>query len=573
MTSGLFSGAILRGLAFRVLFFLSLALLPIGLIAVAQSQQISEQNRINGELSLLAITEQASFAESHILQEAFGAAEALGSIVKLYRNDTEACRRFVRAYHDATGHYGLVGFIPMDGVMTCASQSNVIDYSKNRMFLELLEDPSRAANPIEFDAVSGKPRTSITTPVYENETLVGFIILSVPFEAIDRIEEPELALTPVALMTFNKHGEILTTEHGLEVSADEVPANIALSLFAGQPQSVFKAENQKDLTRLYAVQSIVQGAVYSLSVWPENSELLLPNAIQRFGTVLPIAMWAASLVVAFWALNRLAIRHIRKLSRQMRRFALNRNLPENALGTGVPSELVDMESAFIAMGESILKDEAKQEDSLREKNILLKEVHHRVKNNLQLISSIMNMQIRQAKTDEASRVLRRLQERILGLATVHKNLYQNDDLVRVNAHSLLKEIVNQLLAVGLAPGSNVNVKQRYDDVWLDADDAAPLTLLTSEAITNALKYVAQESRSKDQLEISMAYDGPEAAVLQVANTKGGVPNDEGTGLGSRLIDAFARQLNGQVEVEETATHYCMTLRFPVPDRKKQVYDY
>jgi two-component sensor histidine kinase len=284
-------------------------------------------------------------------------------------------------------------------------------------------------------------------------------------------------------------------------------------------------------------------------------------------------MWIASLVVAFWALNRLALRHIRKLGRQMRRFALNRNLPRIALGSSVPVELRDMEAAFIGMGESILRDEAQLEDSLREKNILLKEVHHRVKNNLQLISSIMNMQIRQADSDEAGHVLRRLQERILSLATVHKNLYQSDNTVRADAKQLLSEAVGQLLKVGLASNSNVKVVQEYADISLEADDAAPLTLLVSEAITNALKHVGTDTDDAGELSVHLVTDGPERALLTISNTIINIPREAGTGLGSKLIHAFARQLNGNVEIEQTDDRYILSLRFHVPQGARAVNDY
>ena len=100
MTSGFFTGDILRGLAARVLFFLSLALLPIGLIAIAQTREIAKQNEASTELSLIALTERASTAERQIFQEAFGAAEALGSIVLLHTADPQACSEFMRYYRD-----------------------------------------------------------------------------------------------------------------------------------------------------------------------------------------------------------------------------------------------------------------------------------------------------------------------------------------------------------------------------------------------------------------------------------------------------------------------------------------
>ncbi len=573
MTSGFFNGDLLRGLAFRVLFFLSLAMLPIGLIAISQTQQIAGQNRINAELSLIAITEQAASAEAQILREAFGAADALRSIAKLRRNDLEECSRFFRAYQADNPYFSLVGFIPTDGLMVCSSAEAPFDFSENSDFIEAMANPAPRIQSIQDGAVTRRSVTVVTTPVFEDEELIGFVAISIPFSAFEAIREPVLSLTPTALMTFNKAGKVITSERGLDASPQELPADIALAVFTHEESAVFEAKNKSGVSRVYAIQPIVRDVVFAVSVWPTDAPFLNPSIITRLGALIPIAMWAASLVVAFWALNRLAIRHIRKLVRQMRRFALNRSLPREALGAGVPSELVEMEAAFVGMAESILRDEASLEDSLREKNILLKEVHHRVKNNLQLISSIMNMQIRQAKTKDASLVLRRLQERILSLATVHKNLYQNDNLVRVDAAVLLHEVVNQLLSVGLAPGSNVNVVQEYAEISIDADDAAPLTLLVSEALTNALKHIMQDSTAKAEIAVTLEPQSDDHAKLTVRNTKGNTPDVEGTGLGSRLIHAFSRQLNGQTEIAETAYDYTLEIVFPVPQVSKQVYDY
>jgi two-component sensor histidine kinase len=203
----------------------------------------------------------------------------------------------------------------------------------------------------------------------------------------------------------------------------------------------------------------------------------------------------------------------------------------------------------------------------------LKEVHHRVKNNLQLISSIMNMQIRQASTPDAKRVLQRLQDRILSLATVHKSLYQNDNLTRVDGGVLMHEIVNQLLSVGLPSGSGITVTQKYEAIQLDPDDAAPLTLLVSEAVTNALKYVAVGQTNKGWIEVNLKYTAPEMALLTVKNSTGHGEVEKGTGLGSRLINAFSRQLNGQFEIIEEPDSYTLSVEFPVPLKSKIVYDY
>ena len=322
--------------------------------------------------------------------------------------------------------------------MTCSSTGQNHDFSDDKNFQSLLKAPVRRAMPVLQGAVSNQVVTLINAPVYEERELIGFMALSIPEDAINAIREPKGKHSSVAMMTLNKKGHILTTENGLEVAKKEYPSDVALSLLTTAEPNVFFSHNSEGQERAYAIVPIVPDTVFALSAWPSNTPFLDTGVSTRLSALLPIVMWLASLIVAFWALNRLAINHIRKLGRQMRRFALNRTLPRGTLGPSVPTELVEMESAFVGMAESILRDEATLEDSLRQKNILLKEVHHRVKNNLQLISSIMNMQIRQAKSEDARFVLRRLQDRILSLATVHKNLYQNDDLVRVNASELTR---------------------------------------------------------------------------------------------------------------------------------------
>ncbi|HDY95302.1 hypothetical protein LCGC14_0133990 [marine sediment metagenome] len=573
MTSGFLSTNIFRGLAFRVLLFLSLALLPIGLIAVVQTREIADQSLENAELSLLAITEQASTLENGTIREAFGAAAALASVVNLIKSDDVSCSAFMREYQELSELYTVVSFITPEGNMDCVSTGVSGNVSDRDVFQKMTQFKTRMANVTDNPAQSSEPVMIVTNPLKVDDELIGFINLSVPLKSFDDAPEPEQSARPISMLTFNAQGDILTSKGALDTILKELPSFAALKWYAGKSGRVFHETNQEGEERVYAVLPIVSGVGYAMSVWPKNSPLLKAGAMTRLSFVLPIAMWLASLIVAFWALNRLAIKHIRKLGRQMHHFALNRTLPRTTLGGVVPTEIVNMEHAFVGMAESILRDEAALEDNLRQKNILLKEVHHRVKNNLQLISSIMNMQIRQATTPDSKRVLQRLQDRILSLATVHKSLYQNDNLSRVDGGALMHEIVNQLLSVGLPSGSAVKVIQNYEAVQLDPDDAAPLTLLVSEAITNALKYVAADATGAGQIEVSLSHTQPEMALLLVKNTVGKGEVEDGTGLGSRLINAFSRQLNGQVEITEDDGLYVLRVEFHVPLQAKDVYDY
>ncbi|WP_187429554.1 hypothetical protein ROLI_040580 [Roseobacter fucihabitans] len=574
MTGGFLHGDLFRGLTFRILVFLSLALLPFGLIAIVQTRELARQADTNAELSLLGLTEQASGAERTIIQEGLGAAQALSSIVGIFADDPLACASFLHAYQQASNRYSLVGFLPANGVMTCSSAGGVHDFSDNPDFIKAVETTQRTVFVNPMGPLSGAPMLAIMHPHFVEGTFVGFATLSVPLAILRDMSDPETTTQPHDIITFNSAGEPLTSDRPRSVSLSDLPLNRSLKNFVGYSTSVFEDVNTEGDARVYTVVPIVPDLVYVIGIWRQEEVLAGTSHANALSVFLPVLMWIASLIVAFWSINRLAIGYIRRLGRQMRIFAFNRSLPRATLSASAPREFVEIQKVFMSMADSIIRDEASLENSLREKNILLKEVHHRVKNNLQLISSIMNMQIRRAPTEASRQVLRRLQERILSLATVHKNLYQNEGLDRVDAGALIEEIVGQLLVIGLPAGSQVAVEQSYASVMLDTDDAAPLTLLVSEAVTNAMKYIGPgDDDTRACLDISLTQPEPEVACFSITNSFDAAPAVEGTGLGMQLINAFARQLNAQVVSGKQDQTYHLILTFPVPHRAKPTLDY
>lgn len=236
-----------------------------------------------------------------------------------------------------------------------------------------------------------------------------------------------------------------------------------------------------------------------------------------------------------------------------------------------------LETAFLGMAEDLLHDEAQQEARLREKSILLKEVHHRVKNNLQIISSIMNMQIRRADVPETKRALSQVQDRIMGLSGVHRTLYQATNLTQINAAHLIEQIVEQSRAIGGAGDAAVHTKMKLDPVIIYPDQAVPLSMLVAEALTNAMKYIGAVEDRAPELSVTLSLDGGEVAYLSISNTRGSSAFNEknvpSTGLGQQLISAFAAQLNGQLEIVEEPSRYEVKVTFKVEEFKEEPVDY
>jgi two-component sensor histidine kinase len=574
MTTGFFNGDILRGLAARVLLFLSLALLPIGIIAIVQTRAISDQSRASAELSLIGATEIATSGEQQIFQDAFSAAKALSSVVRLRRQNNDECSGFLEEYKVASGIYSLVAFTALDGIMSCSSVGRSVDLSNSEEFKKAVKLNRRHAIANDSPSISGEPVVVVYSPVVDRRETIGIMAVSIPSSTLSKPDEPEQDLTPITVMTVNRSAEVLTNDGKAENPAQELPIGFEPMRYPADNGRVFEGRNDQGEDRVYAVIPVVPDTIFAVSVWPADALLGNRDITSRLSSITPILMWVASLVVAFWALNRLAIKHIRKLGRQMRRFAMNRTLPPDTLDPSVPKELVDMEQAFLDMAESLLQDEAVLENSLREKNILLKEVHHRVKNNLQLISSILNMQIRLTGAPGEREVLQRLQQRILGLATVHENLYKNDNLVRVDASVLLRKLVDQVVSLGLVPITGLTITQNYDEVMLDPDDAAPLALLVAEAVSNALKYADGGNGASSKVDVELSQVGEADAKLTVRNSVAATDvEDVKPGLGTKLITAFARQLNGNLKIARQDDGYDLTVTFPLPKGTKPVHDY
>ncbi len=573
MTSGFFNGRALRGLAIRVLIFLSLTMLPIGLLSVFQTRQIAQQSEASAELSLLAITQTMTAPDARLLQEAYGAADLLGAVITGLRHDPERCSRFLEGYRQASDIYEFVGFIGADGIMSCSSFGQTLDFSADTTLMSWLSAEGRHALVLPPEVTQDEPQALIASAVQVRGAVIGLVVVSIPVSRFELDTVANVPHRPQALQLFTESGQTLAGTTALDAITDMLPPGGLAGIADPEPTEVLNSTGGDGVERVYAVVTLVPDAIYALSIWPGDMTFRAQDVTNRLNLFLPIIMWVVSLIVAFWAIHRLAISNITKLGRQMRLFALNRTLPRDRFDPNVPIELAQMEQSFAEMAESILKDEATLEDNLRQKNILLKEVHHRVKNNLQLISSILNMQIRQAQQGDTRLVLERLQHRILGLATVHENLYQDGSPMLADVGTLLTRIVDQLFQAGIAQDAPVETTQSYDKMTVEPDDAAPLTLLVSEAVTNALKYLGAPADRAPEIRVSLSWDGPGVARLLVENTIGSTPRDEGSGLGLKLITAFTRQLNGQLTTEIAEEWHRLTVTFPLPEKQNPVLDY
>ena len=171
-------------------------------------------------------------------------------------------------------------------------------------------------------------------------------------------------------------------------------------------------------------------------------------------------------------------------------------------------------------------------------------------------------------------MLRRLQERIRGLATIHRNLYMTEDLGHVNAGRLLDDLIRQMAIVSEQVENRVHVETHLSDIEVYPDQAVPLSLLTAEALTNAGKYMRPGKDGQKSLSVTFRMLDERRAVIEIVNTCAETVTPVGQGgLGERLIRAFATQLGGDLTQMGENGLYHVRVEFTLSDFKPEVVDY
>ncbi|MFQ1702086.1 sensor histidine kinase [Loktanella agnita] len=555
----------------QIVLLLTLALLPLGSIAIYQTNRVATEANNNAELALLALTESAAKEEELIIERASGAASLVAAMAPTFLQDPDRCTRDLGAYISRYERYSFIGIIPASGLMTCSSSGREYDFTDVENFQKSIEAKKRLILVNTRGAISQESVFIVSQPYYLDGNYGGFVSVSIPHLGL-RLPTDDLESLGLAdLITINDDTDILTARGGIEEAADELPALRTFSSSLATGKLSFRGVNQRGERRIYTVVPIKGSPATVIGVWRTDVGLAAGQATVG-PAVFPVLMWIASMVVAMLALHTLVLRHISRLRKNMDTFAETRNAEAISRPGTMPAEMRALYVNFTQMTDDILREEAELEDALREKNVLIKEVHHRVKNNLQLISSIMNMKIRLAEHDETKSVLSRLQDRVLSLATIHRDLYQSQHGGMVDVGGLISDVVQKSFEMGADLQGDIDVHTDIERVLLYPDQAVPLSLMMAEAMTNTMKYIGIPASGRPWINASLKQDG-KICTVTLSNSIGAHDNVESTGLGGQLINAFVIQLGGKLEKEKTDDSYMMTLTFEIEEFEPEIRDF
>jgi PAS domain S-box-containing protein len=238
------------------------------------------------------------------------------------------------------------------------------------------------------------------------------------------------------------------------------------------------------------------------------------------------------------------------------------NPVETSAGTYVLSSIVDITDRKRAL-EQLRERTADLTASLKERDVLLQEIHHRVKNNLQIISSLINMQVRRLHSEPAATVLKECKTRVDTISLIHEKLYQSRDFSNVSFPDYARSLANTVLHVSEA-ASRVTLEHHVEAVALPVDKAIPCGLILNELLTNALKHAYPEGRT-GTIEIHLRRLPGMRLELQVRDNGIGMPDPDikkaRRSIGLQLVSTLTEQLGGEVGIE-VANGTLVSVRFP-----------
>jgi len=229
-------------------------------------------------------------------------------------------------------------------------------------------------------------------------------------------------------------------------------------------------------------------------------------------------------------------------------------------------ELRGLARTFEQATHAILRQEAELGEAIQQQELLTREIHHRVKNNLQIVGSLLNLQANRIRQPEVRAEFQSARDRVCALATLHRHLYASGELNAVPVRPFLEELCSQVFnAMGERPGGRLALDVEVADVEINSDQAVPLALIVTEAVSNAVKYAFPGGR-RGHVRVGLdALD--DSLVLRIADDGVGIPagrseTEAGVrdGIGLQLIRGFVRQLSALLLVEEGhGTRYTITI--------------
>lgn len=406
--------------------------------------------------------------------------------------------------------------------------------------------------------VAGVPIIVIALPIRDERgrfagTLSAGLDISMLAKSV--AASPEAATGAIAIVS--KSGQLVASD------TPTLPFNIPANLGNGVAGMLTSRDESE---WVYATSALSGDGLFAVYAEPRSKILSSALAQFRAGIILPLLAITLTLLAIWFGTNRLVIRWLNSLRQVSDAFAHGNFTDNRHKFANAPIELRELSDDLHDMANLIENRTTALTDALNAKTELTREIHHRVKNNLQIVTSLLTMQASRIKGDDAQTALKQARARVVALALIHRLTYEQDNDTTqptVAVENLLQELCKQL-RYAHRERRGVDLNSRTEDFAISTDLAVPLALFIVEAVTNSYRHGFGDGET-GKIELALELKDTEALLTVNDNGRGyDVSAQEQNDMGTELMHGFAAQLNGAATLSsKLGSGSQTTLRFPV----------
>ena len=388
--------------------------------------------------------------------------------------------------------------------------------------------------------------------VSDRDTPLGVLSLAIRLEWLSAIGQ-EPGLPPDAMVyLLDRAGHVLVgpKAQGVDTQAGLPDPATIQEVVRGYIRT-FDSVGQDGIQRNYAVTVIGDKELFVLLGQPAARliEPLRTSLLIQIGVLVFVAV--AAMAAALIGTRVLVTNWIVRLTEAASSMSVG-DLSVKREFEGAPAEIRELAETLREMASRLDQREADLRQSLAQKQMMLREIHHRVKNNLQTVTSLLNLYARIPRGEAVKQAFADVQMRINALALVHRHLYESQDMQEVDLHPFMTNLCSLLQDGSGVPPRRVRLSVDIPHVRVTGDRAVPLALLTTEILTNSFKHAFPNQRA-GTISVRIAREPDGMAKLVIADdgvgqgerhTDGQLPGS----MGQTLIGAFTRQLGGEITV-------------------------
>lgn len=538
-----------RSLRVQLVAILAIALTPLLALSIIQGTIEFEDERLKQIDRLYTASSLATDDLESALERALGIGAAIAGRPSSFLTDAEGCDRALARIAETDIVVSNIAITDATGRVRCAGLGTDLDFSAGG--LAWFEDIQARGGPlftrVQPGDLSRRPIMLIAHPFEIAGEFAGAVAIAVDAVAALRLVD-ENYLPPEATLAFFNHEGVFTLG-GQRLPFETLPPDLLAEALAAEDTIIVQqpeAAPGRTLTfspmveRRFGTVLLTPGPAYS--AW---------TGYDLAGTILiPFLMWTLAIVCVWIAIDRFVLRWLTYLRRIARLYGSGRLDIDPSRAEKAPAEVEELATTLAKMAASLEEQRSELESAVEQRTALLREIHHRVKNNLQVIVSLLNLQAGRLPDGSGREALFEARRRINALALVHRSLYEAEDLRQVEMRPFLRELLHYVSDASKAAEQAVAVEVESEDIEFEPDYAVPLALFVTEAANNAFKH-AFEDRMRGTIRVSLARLGADRYEIAVADDGSGLAEGAGEGTGSTLMSAFAQQMGGDLVREKT----------------------